>query len=281
MQIRALKTEIKKACCNRMATAAVIMVLALMLYHAVTVIINFNLFYSYYESKTEIENLMITSESVFCHWLGADVASFPTSAFYFLLPIFAVLPYGWSLASEMSSGYTKNVLSRTPRKTYLFAKYIASFISGAFIVFIPLALSLLILALFLPSMAMENIYPYGTIGQGCMWAEIYYEHPYVYCIMYILLDSVYGGLIATISTTASFFIKNKVAVVLIPFFILLLVDYIDANFLMNGEYSLIKFLQALPVANDCYGWAVGLIAVAIFAGTFGVLLYERKHYEVL
>lgn len=281
MQVRTLRTELKKACCNRMTTVTLIIVLAFMLYHTATVINNFNAFYSYYESRMEIENLMITSESVFCNWLGADVASFPTSAFFFLLPIFAVLPYGWSLASEMSSGYTKNVLSRTSRKIYLFSKYIASFISGALIVFIPLALSLLILALFLPSIRMESIYPYGTIGQGCMWAEIYYEHPYVYCIMYILLDSIYGGLIATMSTTAPFFVKNKLAVVLIPFFILLLVDYIDANFLMNGEYSPIKFLQALPVANDCYGWAVGLIAFVIVVSTVFVFLYERNRYEVL
>lgn len=281
MQIRALRVELKKACCNKMAIATLIMVIALVLYHAVTVVINFNSFYSYFEARTEIENLMITSESVFCHWLGADVASFPTSAFFFLLPIFAVLPYGWSLASEMTSGYTKNVLSRTSRKTYLMAKYTASFISGFLVVLIPLALSLLVLALFLPSMGMESIYPYGTIGQGCMWAEIYYEHPYVYCFMYILLDSVYGGLIATISTSASFFIKNKVAVVLVPFFAFLILDYLDANFLMGGEYSPVKFLQALPVANDCYGWAVGLIAIVIFAGAIGVLLYERRHYEVL
>lgn len=281
MQVRALKTEIKKAFYNKMTAITLIMVLALTVYHAITVIINYNSFYSYYKSQTEIKNLMITSESLFNHWLGADVVSFPTSAFFFLLPIFAVLPYGWSLASEISSGYSKNMLSRIPRKSYLIAKYIASFISGALVIFIPLTVSLLVLALFLPAIGMENIYPYGTIGQGCMWSEIYYEHPYVYCVMYIMLDSVYAGLMATISISISFYVKNKISVVLVPFFIMLLADYIDANLLMNGEYSPIKFLQALPVANNRYGWAVCLIGVVIFASTFGILLYERKHYEVL
>ncbi len=281
MQIRTVKTEIKKACHNKMTTVTLILVLALTLYHAVTVIINYNSFYSYYRLQTEIVNQMITSESLFCHWLGTDVVSFPTSAFFFLLPVVAVLPYGWSLASEMNSGYTKNMLSRIPRKSYLLAKYIASFISGALLVFIPLLVSLLVLALFLPAIRMESIYPYGTIGQGCMWAGIYYEHPYVYCVLYMLLDSVYAGLMATISTALSFFLKNKVAVVLAPFFIMLLADYVDVNFLNGGEYSPIKFLQGLPVANDCYGSAVFLIGAAIFAGTFGVLLYKGKNYEVL
>ena len=281
MQMKTLKIELKKACFNKMTLAALIIVLACVLYHTVTVIANFYSFISLYESKTGIENWMLTSESVFNHWLGTDVASFPNNAFYFLLPIIAVLPYGWSLASERTSGYTKNILTRTTRKSYLIAKYMAGFISGALIIFIPLAVSLLILPDFLPSMKMESIYPYGTIGQGCMWAEIYFEHPYIYCIMYIFLDSLYGGLIATMSLAVSFFVKNKVAVVLIPFLAFLLFDYADSAFLANGDYSPLKFLKALPVENDCYGWAVALIAAAIFAGTFGILEYKTRKYEVL
>ena len=38
---------------------------------------------------------MITSESLFNRWLALDVASFPTSTFYFMLPLIVVLPYGY------------------------------------------------------------------------------------------------------------------------------------------------------------------------------------------
>ena len=42
-----------------------------------------------------------------------------------------------------------------------------------------------------------------------------------------------------------------------------------------------KFLHALPVDNDCYGWAVFLIGAALFIMTVGVTWYGQKHFESL
>lgn len=276
-----MKTEIKKAVFNKKTLVTLVIVLALVLYHAVTTIINYHDFLTSYESGAIAGNPMITSDSLFASWIGADVASFSTSAFFFLLPIIAVLPYGWSLVGEIKSGYIKNVLHRTSRKIYFLSKYVAVFVSGALIVVIPLICSILVLALFLPALKMESIYPYGTIGQGCMWSVIYYEHPYLYCILYIILDGIFAGLMASLSMAIAFFVKSKVAVVLMPFFVMLLLDYIDTTFLINGEYSPVKFLQALPVANNCYGWAVFLIGLILFLITFGITLCMERKYEVL
>lgn len=278
---RSIKIEIKKAVFNKMSLVTIIIALVLVLYHAVTVITGYHTFYSLYEAGLSTGNPMITSDSLFCRWLGADVASFSTSAFFFLLPLIAVLPYGWSLVGEMNSGYTKNILYRSSRKTYFLSKYVAGFMSGALAVIIPLVCSVLLLALFVPALKMESIYPYGTIGQRCMWSGIYYEHPFVYCTLYIVLDGIFAGLITSISTALAFFVKSKVAVVLMPFFMMLMMDYMDTHFWKNGEYSPVKFLQALPVQNDCYGWAVFLIGVVFFVITFGTMLHMEKKYEVL
>lgn len=281
MLTRNIKTELKKALFNKMTLAACVLTLLLVVYHGITVIINYNEFYLSYKSGLSQGNPMITAVSLFHKWIGADVTSFPTSAFFFLLPIFAVLPYGWSLAGEMNSGYTKNILCRTSRKDYFISKYTAVFFSGALIVMIPLMISFSLLALFLPALKMENIYPYGTVGQRCMWSVIYYTHPFLYTVLYIVLDGIFGGLIASISTAAAFFVKPKAAVVLLPFFAMLLIDYADANFWRGGEYSPVKFLQALPVENNCYGWAVFLIGLLLFIITLGILLYKEDKYEIL
>ena len=68
-----------------------------------------------------------------------------------------------------------------------------------------------------------------------MWAELYFSHPYLYCILYILLDGIYAGLIASLSTALAFFFKNRVAVVLSPFLLLLLADYVDSGSLRTGN----------------------------------------------
>lgn len=86
---------------------------------------------------------------------------------------------------------------------------------------------------------------------------------------------------AVLAEFAAFFVKSKVAVVLMPFFMMLMMDYMDTHFWKNGEYSPVKFLQALPVQNDCYGWAVFLIGVVFFVITFGTMLHMEKKYEVL
>lgn len=114
------KTEFRKAITNKMAVIDLLIVLALSIYHAITVIINYQDFYELYLSRADNENLMITSESLFNRWLALDVASFPTSTFYFMIPLIVVLPYGWSLVSEIRSGYTKNIIVRTTRKNYFY-----------------------------------------------------------------------------------------------------------------------------------------------------------------
>lgn len=275
------KTEFRKAITNKMAVIDLLIVLTLSIYHAITVIINYQDFYEFYISRADNENLMITSESLFNRWLALDVASFPTSTFYFMIPLIVVLPYGWSLVSEIRSGYTKNIIVRTTRKNYFLTKYAANFLSAVLVTIIPLAVNFLMLGLFIPSLKMESIYPYGTIGQGCMWAEIYYEYPFVYCFMYLLLDGIFAGLLASISTAVAFIVRNKVVTIIAPFFLMLVLDYIDSNYLLKGEFSPIKFMQALPVANDCYGWAVAAIGIVMFVSTFGYVMYKGYHYEVL
>lgn len=276
-----MKTEIRKALFNRKTLIATGIVMALATWQIENTAINYHGMYTSYLSGDIQGNPMITSMSLFAHWMGADVASFLTSLFFFLLPVFAALPYGWSLAEEMKSAYIKNIIMRTTRKNYFISKYAAGFISGVCLAVIPLVYNFLTLALFLPALQMESIYPYGTIGQRCMWSELYYEQPFLYCMLYIMLDGLFAGLFASVATAFAFVEKKRIVVVLTPFFLMLLMDFADTNFFPGGEYSPIKFLQALPVANDCYGWAVFLIGMILFIFTFAVVVYKGTKYEVL
>lgn len=281
MTAKCIKNEMRKALFSRAALITYLLSFSLVIYHTVTKAEIYNSFYTAYKTGAVQGNPMITAVSLFCNWLGADVTSFAASVFFFLLPIIAVMPYGWSLAGEIKSGYTKNIISRIPRKVYFFSKYLASFVSGALAVMIPLLLSFLLVSLFLPALHMENIYPYGAIGEKSMWAELYYSNPFLYSMMYILLDGVFAGLIACISTVLAFFTRSRVSVVLMPFFLMLFLDYIDINVLPGWELSPVKFLQALPVVNERNG-VIDLVFFLIFSVfTLGILLYKERKYEAL
>lgn len=278
---RCIKIELKKALQNKMTLFISVLLMILAGFHIMNAVGVYNACYSAELRGEESGNPVLVIISVFTRWLGADVASFESSFFYFILPIAAALPYGWSLAGEMSSGYTKNILSRVDRKIYFLSKYIAVFISGAVVILFPLLLDFGVLSMILPSIRGDSVYPYGVIGEPCMWSNIYFEHPLLYVFMYIMLDGLFAGLIASISTASAVFIKQKLAVVLIPFFGMLFVDYLNVAVLPVSEFAPMKFLHALPMAFDRYGWVVSLEALLLLAGTLGVVLWKERKYEVL
>ena len=105
-----LKTELKKAIWNKSAIVSYILVLCLVLCHGIRTVGLYENLYAHWQSGKIQGNPMITSMSLFCRWLGADVTSFECNLFYFLFPILVALPYGGSLIKELQTGYTKNVL---------------------------------------------------------------------------------------------------------------------------------------------------------------------------
>lgn len=278
---KSISVELKKSLNNKLTILVLIFSLFIVIYQVAMNAIVFSDYYNFYKNGMEEGNPMFSSESLFCRWLGADVTSFETGVFFFLLPLLVALPYGWSLVDEMKSTYTKNVLIRVKRREYFISKYIAQFVTGAVVIMIPLSISIILTSMFLPAIPMESIYPYGTMGQECMWSDIYYTHPYLYMIMYVILDGIFAGLISTMCTAIAMYFKSKITVVIAPFIIMLIIDYIDETFLLDGEYSPIKFLQALPVANDTYGITVFLMGIAFLFIPLGCLIYKERKYEVI
>ncbi|MBD5134518.1 MAG: hypothetical protein HDT39_00935 [Lachnospiraceae bacterium] len=278
---RCLKSELKKALFNKAAFIAFIFTIFLSLMHSAGAIRLCSLSINELNKGKINGNPMITMISLYVRWLGADGSSVECGLFYFLLPLIIVVPYGWSLISELNSGYIKNIVCRVNRRNYFISKYISVFISASSIVIITLLLNVLVLALFLPALKPEGIYPYGTIGQMSMWSGLFYEHPLLYTIMYILLDGIFAGLIAVTTVALSFAVKRKILVMLIPFFGLLLLDYLNTHVAVNCEFSPIKFLQTLPVIFDRYGVVIASEGILLFVVTFVITLYRGRHYEVL
>lgn len=277
---RCMKTELKKAIFNRAMLGVLTFAVMLSLLQAFSAIHTYREFCRYLEDNIS-GNPMVTQISLFVRWLGADGTSFASTAFFFLFPLLAVVPYGWSLVQELHSGYAENMLCRVSRRTYFMAKYLAAFISAGVAVVLPLLINVAVLALFLPALKAEMIYPTGNLWQRSMWSAVFYENPLVYTGLYILLDGFYAGLVVSVSTACAFLAKHRVQVMLIPFFGMLAVDYIDTNLHMGYDVSPIKFLRALPVSNDHHGGIILAEGIFILGITIGLTIYKGCKYEVL
>ena len=195
------------------------------------------------------ENPWLPVNTLYQYWIADDMSSVAPYVFYVLLPLTACLAYGWSYSTELRSGYIKNVLIRTTRKNYYISKFIATFLSGACVAFIPILLNILVVASFIPAVKPDIYYNFSYIHySGIMLSKLFFTHPIMYLIAMTLLTSLFSGIYACLSLALSFFVKNKIAVTTVPFILLLIANYATGMFrdmFQNiGELSPLKFLHA-------------------------------------
>jgi hypothetical protein len=240
-----------------------------------------------YEAETGIKyytaNYVYTP---FGRWIALEHHTLGSAVFYFVFPLLATLPYGWSYCAERNSGYEKNCVVRSGRLSYHLSKLLAVFTSGGLAMAIPLAFSFLSLALFLPlNPPHVSELLYLGITPPHLFSMMFYAQPYMYVACFTLMGFVFCGLIACLCYTASLFVKNSVVVTLIPFALLVAVQY--AFGYLTGIFPALSFNNASPMdflngqsASTTLG-VVAAVAVALACLSFAAVLVARgRKYDV-
>lgn len=228
----------------------------------------------------EPEAYTYLGSSLYNNWIGAS-GDFYTHLFYFLIFLLCTLPYSWSLFVEKKSGYINQVITRTSRTYYYLSKYLAAFVSGGVIAFVPLVLNFVICALFIPAYPMDQLSDlYIAVPQNYLWSHILYDKPIVYVLLYILLSFVFCGLWSTIGVSLSFVLKSRLSILISPFLFIILVQvFSNSNFYSSGKTIIPSYLIA-PKAYG-YGCTIGSVVVAwiILILLFNVIIYFIKGYK--
>ena len=105
------KIELKKAICNNFFYCSMGIAIFIAVGGAVTSILSHIQQMSFLELY-ETNVYTYRGASLFNNWLGAS-GDFFTHLLYFLIFLLCTLPYSWSLANEMKSGYINQILIRT------------------------------------------------------------------------------------------------------------------------------------------------------------------------
>ena len=188
--------------------------------------------------------------SVFNSYLGINNSSLQTNIFYMILPLLSVLPFSMLFFDERKSGYINLILTRTSKCKYYASKYIVSFFSGGLICLIILGFSLFLNAMFIPSVMPEVTTAYFPVAyEGSLWLNIYLTHPYLYILLYTLLDMLYCGIFAVLALSASFIFDYKITVFVFPFIIYLLSSYLF-NTLGFKSGKMMSFLPQFQMKNE-------------------------------
>lgn len=176
-------------------------------------------------------------------WLAGGAVCLEAFLYFLVIPILAVLPFGTSYFSDQASGFLKGLYTRTSRKDYLTAKYIAVFFSGGLAVLLPLVLNLLCALVLLPNLAPQFVFPNNAICAASLFYRLYFSHPVIYTVLFLCIDFVMGGIWACAALAASFFSDYKIVIAVCPFFLQLGIHVI-CTMLDAIEYSSVYFTQS-------------------------------------
>lgn len=238
----------------------------------------------YYEFESIDGNPMTQIVSLYNSWIGGDYSSLGSICFFYLLPLLAAFPYGWGYLEEHKSGYVKNMVIRGGKTEYFICKYIAVFIAGGLVILVPLILNYLTVAMFVPAYQPEAHYSmYLGISYGTMWSHLFYTYPVLYDILYILMDFVFAGLFACMSLAVSMVVKNKIAVLLLPYFMILTLHYsrVFAYYHFYQELSPLNYLSAVVDENNTCWWIVLLEGGFVFIITITMVMGIGRKRELI
>lgn len=192
-----------------------------------------------------IENSFMNqfAQSAFTLWMPNAVMKSVPNLFFFISPLFVGLTYAWSWRSDIKSGYAACLLMRTTRAQWYKAKALAVFVAGGAVVCVPLLVNLAIVLCFVPAYTPD------------------------------IIDVVYTGLWGTTVLTLSQFIRNRVAIVALPYIGLIVIKQVsDSLAVLTGiQPGALTILDQLKARGDqfYYGWepicasVVAMLAISL------------------
>lgn len=291
MTFNMLKLECKKAIFNKLFLLSILIGCAITMFSLIPRLQSYyndiNFFKGMQNNSTVIYDPCAPLESLFNHWIGAEAVTPGSVNFFFIFPILIAIPYGWSYCLEKQKGYIRNVVLRSGKLRYYFSKYIAVFVSGGLAMVIPLLFNFLLTGMFVPAVCPDPTYITGYgIFTSSFLSMFFYTNPFLYIFLYLLVDFAFCGLIACLCFALATFIKNRVVVVLMPFFILLAFRYICTSFIYVSTTTIYKeispmfFLRPVPAAYDTSWLIITLEAFIVLIFTFYLSVIRGIRNEI-
>lgn len=233
--------------------------------------------------KSYIINNELEAKTLYNSWIGMDGFSLYNSLFYMFMPLICTLPFAWSYNKERNLCYERNMVIRCGRFRYYAAKYLATFISGGLVILLPILLNVLLVAMKIPAYHSTVDYDlYIGVEYPMLWSRVFYDNPLLYLVLYVTLIFLFCGLLAVLGMTVSYFTRNKVAVLIVPFCACIALGAMEGLFAYNKDgvtLSPSNFLHASMSGGYNSAWWVILLEGGILAAftIISTCIRGKKH----
>ena len=244
-----LSVELNKAFCNKWFVVALMVGIVLAAISACSQIerylqyvsLNFN------EAKYYPPHLY----NCFGMWMSVEFVNPTSLLFYRLAPLLATVPFSWSIGEELRCGYSAQIRARVSSSSCIASKLAASFVVGGVVIVVPQLLNIAMIACFVPAYTPEiTDAMYLGIFHDNLFSGLFYARPVLYVAAYCILDFLLCGLWAAAVSCFSFFARNRVLTLSVPYVMLVVVQVVNERiFLMLGgikgmQLSLFENLRA-------------------------------------
>lgn len=209
-------------------------------------------------------------------WIGTDYQLAFNNLYYVLFPILAALPFGASYYQDLKTGYVKNLCIKISRKEYFAAKSIAVFLTAQAAVIMPLLFNLILCMGIVPMRAPEKLtFMNAGILDRNLFADIFYTSPILYCVLFILLDGLFAGILSLYSICIAEWVDSAFSAIVTPFAVYIL----SGVALMgdgNGNWSLMEMVNPLQRCTTRVVQLLICMTGGIAIAAIGIILKGRK-----
>ena len=268
------KIEIKRAIFNKNMLIVLLIGIVIVLPHTIQNLLN------EIEIKNYIAEAGLSSgadlTSLYGRWFGMST-DFLAIMFYYILPLLAVYPGAMIYYKDRKSGYVKNLYTRFSKNKCLIIKYITTFISGGVAVVIPLLTAFLLTSLYAPARIPDSLVMNPVVDIN-MWSELFFTHPLLYTLGYMLIDFIFGGLFACLAMSVSEFVKHKFSVFISSFLVVAALSFVCVQ--LNLDYlNPQNFLSPAQFVTAANGYVVLIEALILFVVSFSLFYIGGKINE--
>ncbi len=159
-------------------------------------------------------------------WLGGDSPiSLPAYLYRLLLPVLAALPFSTTYATDVSSGYIRQIAIRADKRRYLLSKMLGVWFGGGLAAVLPLVISFLAAMVVLPMRGPHRMVN-TIVGSNQIFGELYADTPLLYLFLFSLMIFAFCGAMALIGLFISLYIQQSFLVLITPFTLYLGADIV-------------------------------------------------------
>ena len=201
--------------------------------------------------------------------------------FEMLFPFLAIMPFCFSYITDRQQNNISVISIRSNRTNYYISSWITAFIGGFIIIFIPLLVNFILNISTFPLNSMlddTNMNTYSSTHIMEYWkrylsADLYVRNPVLHNILFILIPSLFSGIVCVFVYSVSFFIKRYKLLLFLPFFWMhYILSAFESKFNINVYYF--RYITHLEVVN---GKSIGFFVILniLLLGVSSVILVKK------